>query len=375
MENLKQKLSEIETIILHAPNASYEDTIDNDLEILKQKISDLFNNVKLEHQTVVNNNLPTLIHDAEKMKYEIEKLIARFPIMTKFKDVQAAIKETDILLKICTKQVQDANKLANTLGEHNDEIKHLLDEANQLLDQINSLLPLLVLIKQSYNSAKHEVNQLNRKIAQLKELYDKTRQKFLSDQNKSVRISSKANKIKKKVLENKQLLDNIRFPTIPNDTHSNDSCDLEVPEYKSDHEQKMREQFNKTRFVQNQLNSIYRNLSEYEKKVNKAITSYEKDVENMAKIYNDYLELVDGFVKNIEEIADVMNLNEANVADTKMLQNELDNLIHKLELFLEQLEDLEKLTVVNKAFLKVRSLYIDIQTDFISLFIRNYKTK
>lgn len=356
VENLKRKLWEIQYIIQHAPNSTYEEVNKNELRRLRKKIKNLLEDVHLEQHNDVSNNLPTLIRDTENVKREIDNLIARFPINPAIKDVDKMIKETENLLEKCKKEVQNVNGLGNT--GHNDEILRLLDEAKHLLDKINSLLPLFTQIQNSYSGARKEVVELDNKIKQLKELYNRTNRRFLKNEYISRRIAYKTNKTKQSALKNKELLSNIRFPSINNGTQTQTgNCDLQVPEFQDDYERKMREQFNKTKVEQNRLNQIHRNFTRINQQADDAIKTNKNDVRNMKRVYNDYLNLVDGFIKNIEDIADIKTLSDANEADLKILQNELDNLIHKLELFLQQLEEIEKLTAVNKGFLKVGAKY------------------
>lgn len=352
VERLKQKLSEIESIIQHASNSTYEEINKNEVRKLKKKINNLLRDVQLEQQNDVSNNLPTLITDTENVKKQIEKLIARFPIIITIRDVDTVVKDTENLLEKCKKEIQNANTLGGIQGEHNDEIIRLLDEAKQLLEQIQSLLPLITQIQNSYARAKNEIRVLDIKIKQLKQLYDKAKWRFLKDQYIAKRIWIKTNKTKQEALQNKLLLSNIRFPTVGNKTETG-YCDLQVPQFQDDYEKKMREQFDKTQVEQNRMNEIHRNFTRSSQKADEEIEAHKIEVDKMKRVYNDYLDLVDGFVKNIEEIADIQTLNDANEADLKILQNELDNLIYKLELFLQQLEEIEKLTAINKEFLKV----------------------
>lgn len=354
IENLKQKLSEIETIIQYAPNNStYSEVYKNELGKLKKKIKSLLDNVQLEQQNVVTNNLPTLIRDTENVKREIENLIARFPISIAVKDVETKVTDIEVLMERCKKKMQLLNQSGNTSGEHNAEILRLLDEAKKLLEQINSLLPFLTQIQETYKSAKDEVDELDKKIKQLKRLSYKTSQRFSADRDKSKQIATKTKKTKEEALRNKELLSNIRFPTINNETNTED-CDIHVPEFEDDqHEEKMRKQFEKTQAEQNKVNKLHQNFTQYDTKSDDAIKANENDVKTMTKIYNDYLDLVEGFYKNLEEIADIIERNNANKAYLKVLQDELAELIRQLEIYLQQLKELDKRNNVNKEFLKV----------------------
>lgn len=249
----------------------------------------------------------------------------------------------------CKQALNDAEALSNSL-QHDDNMTTLSKEAKKLVEELLNLLSLLSEIENQYESAKQDVEKIAMNITNLNNAYKGSKENLRIIKSLSSSTSLKSAKVKEIAITNQKLLENIHMPV----HNKSGFCTQNVPDFKTELENTLTSHYESCHHEQSVLEKLSNELKNAEDEVARLQKQKEEDSISLQAVYKQALNIIDKLDGKIAlKILDISDINEENENNLLILQEELEHLIKKLELFSYQLFELELITNKNVDFIEV----------------------
>lgn len=270
----------------------------------------------------------------------------------------------------CKQKLNDAEDNTNNL-QHNTEMTSLSKEANNILAELLKLVSLFSDIENYYKNAKRDVDNISSNITDLKSVFLENKQNLSTLKPQIAATFLNSTKSKQFAKSNRKRLMDINFHQTPNKSVA--FCAYEIPNYKSDLENTLNSHFENCLHEQSVLEKLSNELKVMEEESIRLEEQNNNDRKSLKAVYETVKGLIDKLDGKISvAILNTTDLNEENENKLLILQEELQHLIEKLEMFSLQLLELDLVTNKNLNFLDVSITFY--KTLFINqIFYRNYK--
>lgn len=352
-QKLKDKLAQIQNFINNSQNFTSSKDFEDKLKHVEYEIQILKKNVALEQHNLVDNGLPEMIEYVKQIHKKVTSLINKIPNNISIQEIQNLLTDVERIFKMCKQKITEANGFSNSILDHNDEITKIAKEARIIYHYVTNLLKQIPQVVNSYNNAKLALSNLHGKIDNIRILYTKTKSRITGVKERSEKLYKKARNVKEQALKNQKQLKSIVLPLYNN---TSIYCG-DVPLFNNDFEKKMMDQFNDTKKNQQALDKMHSEMKDHNRKAVHAEEENVKDVKFVENVYDRYLKLIDKLNSTIAtKISDILNLEDGNESDLKLLENKLKGLIHKLNSFLQQSVEFGKLNDINKKYFEVSKI-------------------
>lgn len=251
----------------------------------------------------------------------------------------------------CKHKLNEAEILSHNL-QHDDNMTELSKEAKKLVDELLNMLQLLPEIENQYKNAKQGVEEIAMNITDLNNKYQESTKNLTAVRNLSSTILSKSAKAKEVAITNQKLLGSIHLPL----HNKSGFCTQEIPDFKSDLEDTLSSRYESCYREQSVLERLSNELKNAENEAVRLEKQKEKDSALLQAVYEQALNLIDKLDNKIAlNILDISNINEENENNLLILQDELEHLIKKLEMFSCQVFELELISNKSLDFIEVSS--------------------
>lgn len=252
-------------------------------------------------------------------------------------------------LESCKEKIKEAEMLSNNL-QHNEDITLLSRNARNLIEDLLNVIRIFREIENRYNSTKEDIEKIIKNTTDINNKYSENLINLSAIKNLTNITSSKLRKTKEFAISNQELLSNLHLPTHNKSTF----CMQEIPDYKNEIESTIVSYYENYYHQQNILEKFLNDLKTAENKASRLEKQKEKDNALLKAVYEQALTLIDKLDGRIAiNILAVSDINEENENDLLKLQEELEHLIQKLEMFAYQLSELERISNKNLDVLEV----------------------
>lgn len=351
----------IHTLLVSHVNSSDFEKFNKRLDLLKESVQNLQSQFDDTFDSNYHNQIAANINNIrEQVTSLITSLLQQNT--TDIANITLYYQHVFNISEDCTQTLADAKNLSNGMIQ-NKEMTTLSKEAKQIVKELTKLALLLTEIENYYKSAEQSTKDLSESITKVQNTYLENIRNVSVVKNLLNSTSINSAKSKKIATLNRERLDNILLPL----HNKSIFCAQEIPELKNDLEDHLHSRFENCYQQQTILEELSNKLKKAEHKTVRLEKQNEEDNILLKTIYKNALDVINEIdEKMVLTLLDISDINEENEDRLLFLQEELEHLIQKLEMFTNQLNELEMLTNENYDFLEVstyHSLSIKLRMD------------
>lgn len=340
----------IETLLTSDLNSTDSETFKKHLTSLQDSIETLYSEVK----NPFDNFQDQISDNINAIREQVTILIATLLKINKTDVANVFInyQQAHNLSEICKQQLSDAKKLSNKL-QHNRNMTLMSKESKAILEDLLNIIATLSETTNYYESAKQNVQWISSNITILKDNYLEGVKNFRKVKHSTANTTLNA-KISKAVAEsNDKLLQELHF-AVHNKTIL---CgNEEIPEYKNNLEETLSSHLENCHQQQNELEELFNKIKKAEEETSRLEKQNKKDSASLKAMYAEALHFLADLDVRVGRVLDVEDINDENENILLILEDELGHLIRKLELFSDQLSELEILSNRNLNILEVTTI-------------------
>lgn len=318
------------------------------LSSLKDSIEKLYNEIVEDPLKNYDNQISSHINKSRQL---VDILIATSLKQNNANLTHVTLKYETVLnlSEICRQKLNDTEKMLEN-SKHRENATLLSKNAYVLLEELLNVVSLLSDIESSYEKAEQNLQDISSNITNLRNKYLEKIQEFREIKNISMNAVAGSKKTKASAITNRELLQDIHF-TINNKPIL---CGEEIPDYKTDFEERLENRLKNCSEQQNVLEELFNEIRRAQEQAVRLEEQNERDNASLNTVYKDALNLLGNMdLRIVKNIQNIENLNDENENNLLILQDELEHLIRKLEMFSLQLTELDILHQRNLEFLEV----------------------
>lgn len=344
---LYAEMAEIDQILRNPENCTANDAFGRRMAYLKAAIEDLRKGIKDpfsdrfdEIPSNITDNITSLI--SALLNYHnpnITQLTTNYDLV--FDDMQ-----------MYRKKLNGAYELSNA-SDHDEAVSLIARESKMVLKDINNVLLLSSRVQNSYETAQTNVKNTHLHVKTLNEVYSKDAQKLADFKQFMPKLIRDLKNSHARAAADRDLVQHTLF--LSNNVSFNSCGAVLIHDYGNNAEETLLSNSLKNVLgQQKELEELFGEMNETYAKALLLEKQNKKDKVLFNAVYTDALGLLDKLDAVVAaSLLHVAKIDEQNEDNLFMLQNELEHLIKKLNLFLDLLSKLEALLKDNEKFLEV----------------------